>query len=239
VAAGSGITPVLSIVESTLLAEPHSRVTLVYGNRASGSVMFKEELENLKDRFLTRLNIVWVMSRETQDVPLFNGRIDGDKITQILQHWVDASTVDVAFICGPQSMMLAASQAMQDAGIAKERIKVELFGTANTGERAPRVVAASDTGCEVTVVMDGAQRVFHMPKDQNLVDAAWAQGIELPYSCKGGVCSTCRCKVTQGEVDMDINYALEDYEVARGFVLGCQSYPVSDKLVIDYDAEQH
>jgi ring-1,2-phenylacetyl-CoA epoxidase subunit PaaE len=239
VAAGSGITPVLSIVESTLLAEPDSRVTLVYGNHASGSVMFKEELENLKDRFLTRLNIVWVMSRETQDVPLFNGRIDGDKITQILQHWVDASTVDVAFICGPQSMMLAASQAMQDAGIAKERIKVELFGTANTGERATRVVAASDTGCEVTVVMDGAQRVFHMPKDQNLVDAALAQGIELPYSCKGGVCSTCRCKVTQGEVDRDINYALEDYEVARGFVLGCQSYPVSDKLVIDYDAEQH
>ena len=239
VAAGSGITPILSIVESTLFAEPHSCVTLVYGNRASGSVMFKEELENLKDRFLTRLNIVWVMSRETQDVPLFNGRIDGDKITQILQHWVDASNVDVAFICGPQSMMLAASQAMQDAGIAKERIKVELFGTASTGERAPRVVAVSDTGCEVTVVMDGAQRVFHMPKDQNLVDAALAQGIELPYSCKGGVCSTCRCKVTQGEVDMDINYALEDYEVARGFVLGCQSYPVSDKLVIDYDAEQH
>lgn len=239
VAAGSGITPVLSIVESTLLAEPHSRVTLVYGNRASGSVMFKEELENLKDRFLTRLNIVWVMSRETQDVPLFNGRIDGDKITQILQHWVDASTVDVAFICGPQSMMLATSQAMQDAGMAKDRIKVELFGTVSTGERTTRVVAASDAGCEVTVVMDGAQRVFHMPKDQNLVDAALAQGIELPYSCKGGVCSTCRCKVTQGEVDMDINYALEDYEVARGFVLGCQSYPVSDKLVIDYDAEQH
>ena len=239
VAAGSGITPVLSIVESTLLAEPHSRVTLIYGNRASGSVMFKEELENLKDRFLTRLNIVWVMSRETQDVPLFNGRIDGEKISQIMKHWVDASTVDVAFICGPQSMMLAASQAMQDAGIAKERIKVELFGTANTNDRAPRVVATTDAGCEVTVVMDGAQRVFHMPKDKNLVDAALAQGIELPYSCKGGVCSTCRCKVTQGEVDMDINYALEDYEVARGFVLGCQSYPVSDKLVINYDAEQH
>lgn len=239
VAAGSGITPILSIVESTLLAEPHSRVTLIYGNRASGSVMFKEELENLKDRFLTRLNIVWVMSRETQDVPLFNGRIDGEKMTQVLQHWVDASTVDVAFICGPQSMMLAASQAMQDAGIAKARIKVELFGTANTGDRAPRVVATTDTGCEVTVVMDGAQRVFHMAKDHNLVDAALAQGIELPYACKGGVCSTCRCKVTQGEVDMDINYALEDYEVARGFVLGCQSYPVSDKLVINYDAEQH
>lgn len=239
VAAGSGITPVLSIIESTLLAEPKSRVTLIYGNRASGSVMFKEELENLKDRFLTRLNIVWVMSREAQDMPLFNGRIDGDKISQLLQHWVDAASVDTAFICGPQNMMLAASQAMQDTGIDKARIKVELFGTTQTAERAPRAVAVSDQGCEVTVVMDGAQRVFHMPKDQNLVDAALAQGIELPYSCKGGVCSTCRCKVTQGEVDMDINYALEDYEVARGFVLGCQSYPVSDTLVIDYDAEQH
>lgn len=238
VAAGSGITPILSIVESTLLAEPHSRVTLIYGNRASGSVMFKEELENLKDRFLTRLNIVWVMSREVQDLPLFNGRIDAEKITHLLQHWVDAKSVDVAFICGPHEMMLAASQAMQEAGLAKERIKMELFGTPAVGKTV-RVPQADHNSCEVTVVMDGMQRIFQMAKHLNLVDGALAQGIELPYSCKGGVCSTCRCHVRAGEVDMDINYALEDYEVARGFVLGCQSYPVSDTLVIDYDAEQH
>lgn len=240
VAAGSGITPIYAIIESTLLAEPDSRITLVYGNRASGSVMFKEALENLKDRFMTRLNIVWVMSRETQDIPLFNGRIDADKISQLLAHWVDVRGVDSAWVCGPHGMMQAAAQALADAGLPKAQIKLELFGTPAAATARPLRQATADAAlCEVTVVIDGAQRLLHLPKTQNLLDAALAQGLELPYACKGGVCSTCRCQVTQGEVDMDINYALEDYEVARGFVLSCQSYAVSDKLVLNFDAEQH
>ena len=242
-ACGSGITPVLSIVKTTLLAEPQTNVSLVYGNRSSSSVMFKEELEDLKDGYLGRFNLVWVMSRESRDIPLFNGRIDYEKCSQLLTHWVDPSGIDAAFICGPEDMMLATSQALQDKGVDKARIKVELFGSApNDGKpRAPRaartVVEGSDQ-CEVQIVLDGTRRHFTMRKNQlNLVDAGIQAGLEMPFSCKGGVCSTCRAKVLEGEVDMDINFALEDYEVARGFILCCQSYPVTDKLVVDFDSE--
>lgn len=238
-ACGSGITPVLSIVRSTLLAEPRTRVTLVYGNRSSGSVMFKEELEDLKDSFLERFNLVWIMSRESQDIALFNGRIDRDKCLQLLTHWIDPAGIDAAFVCGPEDMMRATSQALQDKGVDKARIKVELFGTAVPATaRAHRVAAQGHDACEVEVVLDGTRRTFTMQKNRhNLVDAGLLAGLEMPYSCKGGVCSTCRANVVQGEVDMDINFALEDYEVARGFVLCCQSYPVSDRLVIDFDRE--
>lgn len=242
-ASGSGITPVLSIIKTTLLAEPQTRITLVYGNRASSGVMFKEELEDLKDSHLGRLNLVWIMSREPQDIPLFNGRIDHDKCSQILTHWIDPQTIDAAFICGPEDMMQAVTQALQDKGVDRSRIKAELFGTstANAGApRPPRTAAAqgSDKLCEVEVVLDGTRHSFSMRKNQdNLVDAGLKAGLELPYACKGGVCSTCRARVMHGEVDMDINFALEDYEVARGFVLCCQSYPVTDRLVIDFDQE--
>ncbi|WP_332778246.1 1,2-phenylacetyl-CoA epoxidase subunit PaaE [Polaromonas sp.] len=239
-ASGSGITPVLSIIKTTLLAEPQTSVTLVYGNRSSSGVMFKEELEDLKDSYLGRFNLVWIMSRESQDIPLFNGRIDYEKCSQLLTHWIDPAGIAAAFICGPEDMMLATSQALQDKGVEKSRIKVELFGTAPKGDK-PRTARAAVQGndqCEVEVVVDGTRRSFFMQKNQdNLVDAGIKAGLEMPYSCKGGVCSTCRAKVLQGEVDMDINFALEDYEVARGFVLCCQSYPVTDKLVIDFDQE--
>lgn len=239
-ASGSGITPVLSIIKTTLLAEPLASVTLVYGNRSSGSVMFKEELEDLKDSYLGRLNLVWVMSRESQDIPLFNGRIDYEKCCQILTHWVDPAGIDAAFICGPEDMMLATSRALQDKGLDKARIKVELFGTAAPGEqpRQARLPLVGNDQCAVEVVLDGTRHSFTMHKNRlNLVDAGILAGLEMPYACKGGVCSTCRGKVLAGEVDMDINFALEDYEVARGFVLCCQSYPVSDTLVIDFDSE--
>ena len=239
-ACGSGITPVLSIVKTTLLAEPRSSVTLVYGNRSSSSVMFKEELEDLKDCYLGRFNLVWVMSRESQDIALFNGRIDYEKCSQLLTHWVDPSGIDAAFICGPEDMMLGTSQALQDKGVDKARIKVELFGSAPR-EDAARVARAPVQGnqqCEVQIVLDGTRRSFTMHKNQlNLVDAGIQAGLEMPFSCKGGVCSTCHAKVLEGEVDMDINFALEDYEVARGFILCCQSYPVTDKLVVDFDSE--
>lgn len=239
-AAGSGITPVLSIIKATLAAEPHSRFTLFYGNRASSAVIFKEELENLKDRYLSRFNLAFILSREPQDIELFNGRIDREKCDQLLERWIDPAGIDVAYICGPQSMMEAVSASLQAHGVERPRIKMELFSTGlPQGPRrkaAPRDEANAD--CAVTVIQDGRTRRFHMQRDRlTVLDAALEQGIELPYSCKGGVCSTCRCKLVKGEVDMDVNFALEDYEVARGFILACQSYPAAAELVLDYDQE--
>ena len=237
-AAGSGITPILSIIKTMLLAEPLTRITLVYGNRSSSSVMFKEELEDLKDTFLTRFNLVWIMSRESQDIDLFNGRIDGEKTSELLTRWIDPASIDAAFICGPHDMMLAVTQALQDKGVDKSRIKVELFGTPLAGNQgADHNAAPGHEQCEVQVTLDGARRTFTMAKNQSMVDGGLKAGLDMPYACKGGVCSTCRAQVLSGEVDMDNNFALEDYEVARGFVLCCQSFPVSDKLVIDFDQE--
>jgi ring-1,2-phenylacetyl-CoA epoxidase subunit PaaE len=237
-AAGSGITPLLSIIKTTLMSEPHSRFTLFYGNRSSSAVMFKEELADLKDRFLQRLNLVYVMSREAQDIEILNGRIDRKKADALLEHWIDAADIDAAFVCGPDGMMQAVSESLQAHGVPKARIKIELFAASiPKHERKPQPPPEpGHTECAVTVIIDGAAREFVLEKTkENIVDAAHRQGIELPYSCKGGVCSTCRAKLVEGEVDMDVNFALEDYEIARGFILCCQSYPVTDKVVVDFD----
>jgi len=239
-AAGSGITPVLSIIKATLKAEPKSRFTLFYGNRASSGVIFKEELENLKDRYLNRFNLVFILSREQQDIELFNGRIDREKCDRLLKHWITPSDIDVAYICGPQSMMEQVSSSLMEHGVEKSRIKMELFASAMA--RSPRKVslapAKGTRDCKVTLIQDGRTREFFLEKNkETILDAALEQGIELPYACKGGVCSTCRCKMIRGEVDMDVNFALEDYEVARGFILTCQSYPVADELLLDFDQE--
>jgi len=240
-AAGSGITPVLSIVKTTLLAEPDSRFTIVYGNRASSSVIFRDELTDLKDQYMGRLRLVYVMSREQQDIELFNGRITEDKCSQFLQHWIDITDIDMAFICGPEDMMHGVSRSLQAAGLPKEQIRIELFAaSAPTRERTPRASAADAKHLtDVTVIMDGSATSFTMDKDtESLLDAGLRAGIDMRYSCKGGVCSTCRCKVLDGQVEMDVNYALEDYEVARGFVLSCQSFPVTDKVVVDFDIHE-
>ena len=238
-AAGSGITPILSIVKTTLLTEPHSRFTLFYGNRASSSVIFKNELMELKDTYLERLNIVYVMSREQQDIDLFNGRITKEKTQQFLQHWIDIADYDTAFICGPEDMMHGVSEALQEAGMPKPDIKVELFAASiPKHQHKPRALDAQAAQhlTEVTVIQDGNAATFTMEKDkESILDAGLRAGLEMRYSCKGGVCSTCRCKVVDGKVDMDVNYALEDYEIARGFVLSCQSFPATDKVVIDFD----
>ncbi|RYE94295.1 MAG: 2Fe-2S iron-sulfur cluster binding domain-containing protein, partial [Oxalobacteraceae bacterium] len=241
-AAGSGITPILSIVKTTLLAEPHSRFTILYGNRASSSVIFRDELAELKDIYMERLNLVYVMSREQQDIELFNGRITQDKCRQLFQRWLRVEDVDYAFICGPEDMMHGVSSALQEAGMPKERIRIELFAAAVANAvREPRTHYGAHTAhlTEVTVIMDGSHASFTMDKDkESLLDAGLRAGIDMRYSCKGGVCSTCRCKVVEGTVDMDVNYALEDYEVARGFVLSCQSFPVTDKIVVDFDVAE-
>ncbi|MDB5746887.1 MAG: paaK [Massilia sp.] len=240
-AAGSGITPILSIIKTTLQAEPKSRFTLVYGNRASSSVIFRDELADLKDVYMGRLKLVYVMSREQQDIELFNGRITGDKCSAFLRHWIDIQDIDIAFICGPEDMMHGVSTSLQEAGMAKERIRIELFAASiPKHEHKPRPV---ETGArqqtEVTVIMDGSAASFTMDKDkESILDAGLRAGIDMRYSCKGGVCSTCRCKVVDGNVEMDVNYALEDYEVARGFVLSCQAFPITDKVVVDFDQHE-
>ncbi|AVR95187.1 1,2-phenylacetyl-CoA epoxidase subunit PaaE [Pseudoduganella armeniaca] len=238
-AAGSGITPILSIIKTTLLTEPRSRFTLFYGNRASSSVIFKNELMELKDTYLERLNIVYVMSREQQDIELFNGRITKEKTRQFLQHWIDIADYDTAFICGPEDMMLGVSEALQEAGMPKSSIKVELFAASiPKHQHKPRALDANAAQhlTEVTVIQDGNAATFTMEKDkESILDAGLRAGLEMRYSCKGGVCSTCRCKVVEGKVDMDVNYALEDYEIARGFVLSCQSFPATDKVIVDFD----
>jgi ring-1,2-phenylacetyl-CoA epoxidase subunit PaaE len=239
-AAGSGITPVLSIIKTTLLAEPRSQFTLFYGNRASSTVIFRDELGDLKDIYMGRLNLVYVMSREQQDIDLFNGRITEAKCDELLRRWVPLEDVDTAFICGPEEMMHGVSRALQEQGLPKERIRIELFAASipkhSHAQHARPVPGKKE--CEVTLVMDGRHTSFAMDKDvESVLDAGLRQGIDMRYSCKGGVCSTCRCKVVEGKVDMDVNYALEDYEIARGFVLSCQSFPVTDKLVLDFDQD--
>jgi ring-1,2-phenylacetyl-CoA epoxidase subunit PaaE len=238
IAAGSGITPLLSIVKTALATEPHSHFTLIYGNRASATVMFKEELAALKDTYLGRFNLVHVLSREAQDIELLHGRIDRAKADALLSQWVPLSRIDTAFLCGPEGMMDAVRAALRARAFPEERIKVERF--AASIPRHTHVVQKEPepghTQCAVTVVLDGATRNFILEKGkENILEAGLRSGIELPYSCKGGVCSTCRAKLLSGEVDMDVNFALEDYEVARGFILTCQSYPATDTVVVDYD----
>ena len=237
-AAGSGITPLLSIIKTTLHAEPESRFTLFYGNRSSAAVIFREELSDLKDRYLERFNLVYVMSREAQDIAVLNGRIDQQKTDALLTHWVDLEGIHTAFVCGPDGMMQAVSKSLQAHGFPKPRIKIELFA-ASIPRHEHKTHAAPEPGhteCAVTAIIDGAARQFTLEKARdNIIDGALKQGVELPYSCKGGVCSTCRAKLVSGEVDMDVNFALEDYEVARGFILCCQSYPVTDTVVVDFD----
>jgi len=237
-AAGSGITPILSLVTTTLAAEPLSEFTLFYGNRASGTVMFKEELAALKDAYLTRFNLVHVLSREAQDIDLLHGRIDRAKADALIAHWLDLDGVDTVFICGPDGMMQAVAEALKARGFPDTKIRIERFATSvpKREHKPGKAPEPGHTECEVTIVLDGATRMFTLEKGkESVLEAGLRAGVELPYSCKSGVCSTCRAKLIAGEVDMDVNFALEDYEVARGFVLTCQSHPVTDRVTVDYD----
>ena len=237
-AAGSGITPILSIIKTTLAMEPRTTFTLFYGNRASSTVMFREELAALKDVYLTRFNLVHVLSREAQDIDLLHGRIDRQKAGALLDRWVRLDAVDAVFVCGPEGMMEEVIAALKERRYPDDKIKIERFAASIPKHRhvARPLPSAAQSQCEVTVVIDGARKSFLLEKEkENIIEAGIKNGVELPYSCRGGVCSTCRCRLIEGEVDMDVNFALEDYEVARGFILSCQSYPTSDKVVVDYD----
>lgn len=238
-AAGSGITPVLSIVKTVLRREPKSRFTLVYANRQISSIMFREELEDLKNVYLGRFSVLHVLESEAQEIDLFTGRIDADKMTALFDRWIDPRSVDAAFICGPEPMMLTVAASLRDHGLRDDQIRFELFASGQPGRAKARPVSkAADAGAgtQATVTLDGATRSFAMPREgQTILDAAIANHMDAPYSCKAGVCSTCRCKVLDGEVEMAVNHALEDYEVRAGYVLSCQAYPLTDRVTVSYD----
>lgn len=236
-AGGSGITPVLSILKTVLKREPNSTFTLVYANRAVNTIMFREELEDLKNHYMGRLTIIHILE-SGQDMELFEGRVDQAKCDALFKHWIQIDNIDTAFICGPEPMMLAIAEALKTNGLGDDQIKFELFSESQQGRLAKQEMAKrseGQSGTDVTVIIDGARRSFTMKKGQSVLEAALENGQEAPFACKAGVCSTCMGKVLDGEVEMLSNHALEDYEVERGYVLTCQSYPLSDTLTIDYD----
>ena len=237
-AAGSGVTPVLSILKTALRAEPDSSFTLFYANRASSSIMFREELAELKDRFLGRFNLVHVMTREHQDAEMLNGRIDASKAEQLLRTFCNVDAVDTVFLCGPHAMVDAIKPRLREMGLPESRIKIELFITQTTAGDFRRAASfESPRECHVTLLLDGARHSFSMNRSQSVLDAALEHDIDVRHSCKSGVCATCRAKLLAGQVEMDANYALEDYEIARGFILTCQSFPVTDEITVDYDQD--
>lgn len=239
--AGSGITPVMSIMKAVLEEDEHARFTLVYGNRNRNTIIFKEAIEALKNKYMQRLRVYHVLSRESMDVALFNGRITKEKCSEMCDALIDVSTVDEAFICGPEQMILDVRQQLIDLGMDAHHVHMELFTSPDQPKRSHEKWVkehAEDDGkmSKVSITLDGT--TFEMDLAYNgdsILDAALKQGADLPFACKGGVCCTCRAKVTEGEVDMEVNYALEPDEVKNGFVLTCQSHPKTDRVVIDFD----
>jgi ring-1,2-phenylacetyl-CoA epoxidase subunit PaaE len=236
-AAGSGITPILSIIASVLIEEPRSRFALFYGNRTQGTTMFIDDLFALKNRFPERLQLHFLFSREEQEFDIASGRLDDHKVRELVDCFCSGTSPDEAFVCGPDTMINTVVTVLLDLGMTEESVHAERFGVPRKSGAAPPISKTTSTDlAKVTVVMDGHKKSFEMPRDgTNIVDAAADQGVELPYSCKGGVCATCRTHVQKGEVEMATNYGLEPWEVEKGFVLACQCTPVSDEILLNYD----
>jgi ring-1,2-phenylacetyl-CoA epoxidase subunit PaaE len=242
-AAGSGITPILSIMASTLEDQPDSKFTLIFGNRSMASVMFNEALQDLKDRYPDRLTLLHILSRQAQEVDLLQGRIDADKVRALIDTLLPVGSMDEVFVCGPEVMIEATEKALLAAGVPAKQVHTERFTSpvleTLTPEARQAVVASHKpiAGGQValTVVLDGKPHELKMSPDQHVLDVAMAGGLDLPFSCKGGVCATCRCKVMEGSVTMDKNFGLEPWETEKGFVLSCQARPTSDRVVVSYD----
>ncbi len=241
-AAGSGITPILSIAATTLEEQTESKFTLVYGNRRMSSVMFNEALQDLKDRFPGRFTMIHILSQQAQEVDLLQGRIDADKIKAIIDALLPAKSMDEVFICGPEAMIEVTEKALIESGVPANRVHSERFTT--SASQAHKVQADTDAAKEktssaksvhMTIVLDGKEYEVALSPDEHVLDAALNAGLDLPFSCKAGVCSTCRCKVTHGEVTMDKNFTLEADEMAQGFALSCQARAATQKLVISFD----
>lgn len=238
-AAGSGITPILSMIKTHLNAEAGSTCKLFYINKTAKSIIFKEELEQLRNKFFGRLEIYYFLTKEKRDIELFNGRLDNQKMEILTQTFIDIPDTGEVFLCGPEEMVNYVRHYLVDAGLPKELIHFELFVSGLSKEdieRTKRLAGQNVEGVEVTIVDGGKEFHFTMTKDyDNILDAALGAGADLPYACKGGVCCTCKCKVLEGSVEMKVNYALEEAEVAQNFVLSCQSVPTSKSVKVDYD----
>ena len=238
-AAGSGITPILSIMKTHLAAEPESTFKLFYLNRNVKSIIFKEEIEALKSAYFNRIELFYFLTKEYRDVPLMNGRFNSEKMEVITSKLLDIKTIDECFICGPESMIFLIRDSLVSAGLPNENIHYELFTAGNSAEdknRVKKILEKKVEGTEVTIIDGGKEFHFTMSKEfDNILDGALAAGADLPFACKGGVCSTCRCKVIEGEAEMKLNYALDESELKRNFILSCQAVPTSAKLIVDFD----
>lgn len=239
-AGGSGITPLVSIIKTVLEEEPKSTFTLVYGNRSMNSIMFRQEIEDLKSIYMERLSILHILESDAADIDLFNGRVDREKCDALFKSWIDISKMDLAFICGPEPMMLAIADALKAHGMAEDQIKFELFKSAPPKKKRIRTEKEKRAGgktCKLSIQLDGATRELEMAMDgeETILEAALAASLDVPFSCRAGVCSTCCAKVIEGEVEMEVNFGLEDYEVDRGYVLTCQCRPLTDRVVIEYN----
>lgn len=238
-AAGSGITPVLSIIKTVLGREPRSRFTLFYGNRSSSSIIFKAEIEDLKDVFVDRLSVHHILSREAQDVALLHGRLGADKVEALMRTAGPVEAVDHVFLCGPMGMIAEVSGALRRIGMPENRIHTEVFTPEGGVPAAPRPTAHANEephGAKLRLRLDGATHDMVMHEDETVLDTALRNGLDLPYSCRGGMCCTCRAKLLEGEAAMDQNFSLEPWELEAGFVLTCQSRPKTPSLVVDFDA---
>jgi ring-1,2-phenylacetyl-CoA epoxidase subunit PaaE len=238
-AAGSGITPILSMIKTHLGREPQSTFRLFYLNKNVKSIIFKEEIEALKNKYLERFEVYYFLTKEHRDIPLFNGRFTAEKIQTAAKHLFDPQEIDDVFLCGPESMIFMIRDELQSLGMASNKIHFELFTSGNTEESKKRireVLEKKVEGTEVTVIDGGKEFHFIMSNDfDNILDGALSAGADLPFACKGGVCSTCRCKIVEGTAEMKINYALEEADLNKGIVLSCQAVPTSGKLVVDFD----
>lgn len=241
-AAGSGITPILSIAATTLEEQPQSKFSLVYGNRRMSSVMFNEALQDLKDRFPNRFTMIHVLSQQAQEVDLLQGRIDADKIKSIIATLLPAKSMDEVFICGPEAMIEITERTLIECGVPASRVHSERFTT--SASQALKVQADTDAGgkpsnsnksISMTLILDGKEHALNISSDEHILDAALNAGMDLPFSCKAGVCSTCRCKVLDGEVTMDKNFTLESDEIQKGFALSCQARATTNHLTISFD----
>ena len=235
-AAGSGITPILSMIKSLLAQEPNSRFILFYGNRKQSTTMFIDDLYALKNLYPERLQLNFVFSQEEQEFDTMVGRLDGDKVRELYKHFGAGLRASDCFVCGPDTMIRDVTAALIELGMDEAHIHSERFGVPRKGAKPSEAVRQAADHATVTIIMDGHKKQFGMHRDDaNIVDAAAGNGIDLPYSCKGGVCATCRCHLREGEVTMATNYGLEPWEVEAGYVLACQSRPVSKSILLDYD----
>ena len=241
-AAGSGITPILSIIKTTLATEPNSSFTLVYGNKSRSSIIFFEELEGLKNKFINRFNLIHILSREKTDASLNFGRINKEKCADLFSKLLDIKGTDEFFICGPEDMIFAVKEFLENNGVHEKKIHFELFTTPGQNKKyevRSTKYEASGTQSNITVKLDGRSFDFTIPfnSDTSILDAAMQQGADVPYACKGGVCCTCKARLIEGEVKMDVHWGLEQEEIEQGFILTCQSHPQTEKVVVDFDVK--